>query len=506
MEFVKKLKAPENRKYIENLVFILMLTAVGLLMRFALFPKESGDYRAFLLPWYNKIKDNGGFAAVGMEIGDYTPMYYYILAFLTYLPISPLVGIKIVSCIADVIMAVFGYKIVYHMTGNKSKSIVAYGVLFFMPSMVINSAAWAQCDAIFTTCILAALYFLLKDEDWNAALCFSLSFVFKIQAIFFAPVLGILLLKKKIRWRTVLALPFVYIMSIIPAWIAGGNFWRLMTVYIRQSAQYPKLNLNIPNAWTIFIDAEYDELGKGGIFFAGGLVLIALYIAYRYKYVITNKMLLILSGLFTLLMPFVLPHMHERYYYLPLAITAIFSIVYIKNIWMMLVVELALFQGQLRFIYGRADFSLDMNIITLLLVAVLVWYFKSMYDIIAEQRNQAEAEGLTMDEFISAHEQAKQETVEEEAEQLDVELTDEQLSEDVSSVQEELDSEAIADEVIAESIEAGEDAANEVVNAEELTVIDEEVNDEPIESEAEESVDSVDIEELPVIDEDDITD
>lgn len=384
MGLLNRLKISENRKYIENVLFVLILTLIGFCARFSMFPKESGDYLTFLKVWYNQLADNGGFRAVGMNIGDYMPTYYYILAFLTYLPVEPLVGIKMVSCIADLIMACLGYKIVHEMTGSVNRGVAAYGVLFFMPSVIIDSAAWAQCDSIFTLFIVASVYCLIRDNDWGAAICFSVSFVFKIQAIFFAPVLLVLLLKGKIRLRALSALPIVYLISIVPALIAGGDFADLMTVYFRQPYQYAQLNMYIQNAWGLLMDVDSYELARAGVYFAGGVVLIAVFLIYRCKFEINAPIILAMSGMFTLLVPFVLPHMHERYYYPVAVITAIFAVVNIKKFWMFLIMEFCLFQAEAHNLFGQN--AMDFNFSVLMVTLVLVWYFKTMYDIIKQQK------------------------------------------------------------------------------------------------------------------------
>ncbi len=33
------------------------------------------------------LKDGGGLAAIGKNVGDYMPPYFYLLALLTYLPV-----------------------------------------------------------------------------------------------------------------------------------------------------------------------------------------------------------------------------------------------------------------------------------------------------------------------------------------------------------------------------------------------------------------------------------
>lgn len=379
LKVVEKIKQPACRRMIEKYVFIVILTAIGMYARFYLFSIKSGDYNSFLEPWYNLIWDNGGFKAVGMDIGDYMPTYYYILAILTYIPIKPLITIKMVSCIADVFIAIFAYKIVHKVTGSENKGVIAYGAAFFLPSAILNSAGWAQCDGIFSLFILISIYCILKGKDWGAMIAFSVSFVFKIQAIFFAPVLLILLLKRKMRWRTVIAFPIVYLIDILPAWVAGGNFFKLLTVYFRQTGQYKSLNMFIQNAWGLLYGVQSEEMGKAGVMFAGGVVLVALFWVYRSKFEITNKIIITLSGLFTLLVPFVLPHMHERYYYLPTVVSLVFAIIYPKKIWVFLIMEFMSFQAHAHYLLNKQE-VMDFSFAVLLVTFALATYFKLLYD------------------------------------------------------------------------------------------------------------------------------
>ena len=47
---------------LENILFLIVITFLAMAMRFFLFPIESGDYLQFLHPWYETLKENGGFA------------------------------------------------------------------------------------------------------------------------------------------------------------------------------------------------------------------------------------------------------------------------------------------------------------------------------------------------------------------------------------------------------------------------------------------------------------
>lgn len=186
-----------NREQLENAAFLFLITVFALLMRFLLFPFESGDYHQFLQGWYTALKENGGFAAVGMNIGDYMPTYLYLLALFTYLPVSGLTAIKLISSVADLVLAVYVMQTVNLKFENKTYGVMAYALVLFFPSVFLNSAVWGQCDAIFTAALVACVYYLMQNQEGKAVTAFSIAFAFKLQAVFLAPFLLLLLLKQR---------------------------------------------------------------------------------------------------------------------------------------------------------------------------------------------------------------------------------------------------------------------------------------------------------------------
>jgi Gpi18-like mannosyltransferase len=67
--------------------------------------------------------------------------------------------------------------------------------VLFTPTVILNSSFWGQADAIHTTFLLACLYFLVTRREIPAFIAFGVAVAFKLQAIFLAPLLLILLLK-----------------------------------------------------------------------------------------------------------------------------------------------------------------------------------------------------------------------------------------------------------------------------------------------------------------------
>ena len=62
-------RVPAVPQSAQNAAFLAVATAIALAMRLFLFPLESGDYQQFLHPWFETLRQNGGLAAIGLEIG-----------------------------------------------------------------------------------------------------------------------------------------------------------------------------------------------------------------------------------------------------------------------------------------------------------------------------------------------------------------------------------------------------------------------------------------------------
>lgn len=249
-------------------------------------------------------------------VGNYMVTYIYILALLTHLPLPDLVSIKLVSVLGDVLLALVCRRFARSVTDSKRAADAAYAAALFLPSVVLNSAAWAQCDSLYTTALIACLLHLHEDRPARAMLAFSVGFVFKLQSVFLAPVLLAALVAKKVRFRHLLIVPAVYGLAVLPAFWAGRPLKELLLLYVGQAGTYRALSMNAPN-WYAWLPAgcENAAVGAVGVLLAGALTLgAAMYAARRGNFL--RGAPLIRFALFSLVwVPFLLPHMHERYFY-----------------------------------------------------------------------------------------------------------------------------------------------------------------------------------------------
>lgn len=389
---MEKNRVDKIRRTVGGIVFFSALIIIGILARYFLIPMTSGDQTGFLEPWYDTIKHNGGFAAVGMDIGDYMPTYYYIIALATYLPLEPMTALKLFSCIADFFLAFTVMKIVGKVTESREKGLLAFAVTFMLPTVLLDSAGWAQCDAIFTLFLALCIYALICNKDCLAVASFTVSFVFKIQAIFLVPMLLVMLLKGKIRIRSLLAFPIVYLVSIVPALIAGGDFFRILTVYFRQPMQYSSLNMTLPNIWTVVADVKLpksDLLSSAGVMLAGAAVLSVIYYMFTKNYEFTPEVIIAGSALFALFVPYVLPHMHERYYYFAVIAAVILAFCEKKLFWVLPVIEFASAASMSCFLLGQK--AADMDLLFILVTAALCGIFIYNYKLINQNSIKPEA-------------------------------------------------------------------------------------------------------------------
>jgi Gpi18-like mannosyltransferase len=142
----------------------------------------------FLLLWYDKLAA-GGFAALREPFSDYTPPYLYLLFFVTktagFLP--KIVGIKLLSILFDFLNTFWIYKILRIKFPKGAAPWIGASVFLVLPTVILNSAYWGQCDSIYAFFLLACIFFLMKEQSLLAMTALGISFAIKAQAFFFAP-------------------------------------------------------------------------------------------------------------------------------------------------------------------------------------------------------------------------------------------------------------------------------------------------------------------------------
>lgn len=305
-----------------DLLFILCLFVLGFLIRWKLMPIESADFWGFLEDWMNQIRESGGYRSLDHQISNYTSPYMYIMCLLSYLTENDLYGLKMVSILFDYAAAVAVFLIIHQMTGQVRKAILGMGMLLLSPTVIIDSAYWCQCDIIYTTFILYALYCFFKNNSKSCLIFLGVAFAFKLQTLFIVPFFLIMWLKgKTIKLRHFLWIPGVYVISILPAWMVGRDFKELLLIYFDQSGTYPWGTLEYPNIYALLGESMPDmrhasEVSGAGMFMTIILIGALAYYLYTRDVNLTGQMMITIALFTVALIVYCLPHMHDRYGFL----------------------------------------------------------------------------------------------------------------------------------------------------------------------------------------------
>ena len=293
-------------------------TALALVIRASLLDFESGDYLTFLAPWTQFFRDNGGFAALRYSLGNYNPPYMYFLALFSYFDISELYLIKLLSVLFDVLLAWACMKLLGLYTGSRAKLLGVFLAVLFLPTIVINGAYWAQCDSIYAFFGIYALYLGLRGRGCASMVSLAACLAFKLQAVFIIPVFFILLLAKKLRWRQLLVFPAAYIVFMLPALLAGRPFVETMTLYFAQAGTVgDAMNYNAPSLTSMFQWSGNTESWSTLLIAAAFALVLASYaVAAVKRRELDDTVFLGFALLLAMGIPYLLPHMHDRYFFI----------------------------------------------------------------------------------------------------------------------------------------------------------------------------------------------
>lgn len=305
-----------------DLLFILCLYFFAFMIRWKLMPIESADYWGFLKDWMEQIREGGGFHSLDHQISNYTSPYMYIMCLVSYISKNDLYALKLVSVIFDYAASVAVFLIIYQISGNVRRSILGMAAILLSPAVILDGAYWCQCDIIYTTFILYALYYFFKNDSETCLIFVGISFAFKLQTMFIIPFLLIMWLKNRtIKLTHFVWIPIVYVLSVVPAWLFGRNFKELMLIYFEQSGTYPWGTLEYPNIYALLGEVMPDlrhaaEVSGAGVYLTIMLLGGIAYYIYTKDVNLTDELLVTLALFTVALVVYCLPHMHDRYGFL----------------------------------------------------------------------------------------------------------------------------------------------------------------------------------------------
>lgn len=366
--------------------FFCIIICLGILARYYYLDHVTHDVSAAFVPWFNQLKVNGGFRALAFNVGDYNLPYMTILAATTYLPFKAFYLVKAIPLFFDSVMITAFYKIACHYFQENEKRLLILLILVLEPLTIWDGAAWGQCDVVYSSFLAWMMYFILKEKWINTFVCFGLAISFKLQAIFSLPFLLFLYLKKgSFPITYFFIVPLLYVLTSVPAFIAGKPLNSLYSVYGNQVNMFSNMSIWYPNIYYI-MGVPYDH-NFYGLYSKYFILLTMLILATGLVYQLLKKQnfdfvkLLEIDIWCIWTSCMFLPGMHERYSFFMNIAIVLYCFLIQKYGIMALMLEMITMLSYLPFLFFDEAHSINlfviMSLFNLLLYVLFSYYIFS---------------------------------------------------------------------------------------------------------------------------------
>ena len=306
---------------------------------------ESADMVSALRLWYDYLALSGSLEALRLRIGTYSPPYLYLLGIAVQirelcLPgLSQIITIKAPSLIFDALAACCMYVLVRRARPPET-ALLAAAALWLAPTVWLNSAIWGQCDIVYTTLVLLSLVGLTGGRIRSAALSFGVALATKAQAFFVAPLMLYRWLSARRGVTEAILIAAGFLMAMAPALAIGAPARTTVFAYLGQTDEFLGLNFLAPNLYSL-VSNNYLDFGTAiGLTATVALSLAFVVIAARYGGPPTPTRLLAVATYLAILAPFLLPRMHERYFFLADVLAIALACLRPRYFWVPLMLQL----------------------------------------------------------------------------------------------------------------------------------------------------------------------
>jgi Gpi18-like mannosyltransferase len=351
------------RRNLRAALIFVFLTLLTIASYWAMIGHNNSDLEYFVLPWVYKIRETGIANFLAGSDYNYTPPYIYLLYCVSSLPgpENSILYVKLLSIAGTGLLCISLYRLLSFFMDKTRAWLCAVGI-FILPTVAVDSVFWGQCDAIYTAAVVLAIAEALRSHYVRMMLALGVAFAFKAQAIFIFPFALYFLLSRKTPVWTLLIPAGVYGVLMIPAWMAGRPLGDLLTIYIQQADYYNMLSLNAPNPWMVVQYHLHGILYKlatpvGVVVGLSAGVALAWSFA---KKTLEPRELMELAVASVVFIPFLLPRMHDRYFFPADVLCYAFAFAYpgIRTMLVAILVQLGSlfaycgFLTDSRFVYG----------------------------------------------------------------------------------------------------------------------------------------------------------
>jgi len=326
----------------------------------AALPVISPDCRDYLIPWAQAMSGMTFGEVMAGRVGDYTVLYQYFVFLISRLPLDPVALYKALSISFEALLAYSAASLSCLARGEAASpagKAVFFGALA-LPTVFLNSAVWAQCDAVYAALALLGVLLILKGRPGAGCAALAISLSLKLQAVFILPVCALLLYHRRLSLRHALAALGTLLLIALPALIAGKGIKGVLGVYLYQMGEYKQLVLDAPTIYQLIPGGGLIPDGAAstiGVLLAMGAMCAVLRLGARSE---RGSAALTADVCFALCIaiPFLLPHMHERYFFLADLLSLVYAAAHPRRVYAPAIVLLCSLNGYCAYLFGAPLF------------------------------------------------------------------------------------------------------------------------------------------------------
>lgn len=303
------------------LIFMALSLCAGMVIRFICLPYDgTSDYTKFLLVETQFLRENG-FPGLASISSNYSMPFLYIFAIISQIPINDLFLHKFVSILFECGIMLAALRLAHVLGLGELKKAILAAAVFLAPTVILNGSYWAQNDAHYVFFCVLALAFALEKRPFATAVLAAIAFSFKLQAIFILPIFAVLCFAKLINLKYIFVFLGTLLATYLPAVLLGRSLTEVLGVYIGQTGEYSGiLNMSSPSIFAFASETIPRE--PKIMLFAAGIMLSALFLcallmlAFYHRARLNNLSITLIALAMVIGVPYFLPSMHERYFYL----------------------------------------------------------------------------------------------------------------------------------------------------------------------------------------------
>jgi len=227
----------------------------------------------------------------------------------------------------------------------------------------------------------------MRRRDWLAMVAFGLALSIKFQAIFMGPFLLVLLLLKGFRFRTLFIPPLIYFITLLPSWALGRPIEELLLIYPNQVGSFPNLTLNAPTFYALIDNSVNYLFNPVGILLAAVIVMLIVYAVYKLRPRLHLDLMVGMAAACLLLLPYILPKMHERYFYPAEVFFLLFAFYRPRLAFVPVVLQITALVTYSYYFFGYSFLSLTTD--SLIMLGLLIYLLYDQAHRIMESREPA---------------------------------------------------------------------------------------------------------------------